>query len=153
MLQRIEARKPPTATPPVQPPAGFIAASSNDLLNVFDADFGLLSIDDEARAIGRLDPYREALAILGYLQSRQFTSVRSSQNINADFPQIKYAPGIHTISGLLIIPLSIGGGDFLVLFRRGQLREVKWAGYVAIKGSTRGLLFKSSYGDKTPLPS
>ena len=128
MMQRITARKPPVTTPPAKNPASFIAASSNDLLKVFDADFGLLSIRDEARTIGRLNPYREALAILAYLQSRQFTSPRSSQNINADFPQIKYSPGIHTISGLLVIPLSIGGGDFLVLFRRGQLREVKWAG-------------------------
>jgi light-regulated signal transduction histidine kinase (bacteriophytochrome) len=128
MIQRIEARKPLVTTPPTQHPASFIAASSSDLLKLFDADFGLLSIQDEARAIGRLNPYREALAILAYLQSRQFTSVRSSQNINADFPQIKYAPGIHTISGLLVIPLSIGGGDFLVFFRRGQLRKVRWAG-------------------------
>src|SRR3954452_229247 len=121
MIQRIEARKPPVTTLPTQHPAKFIAASSTDLLKVFDADFGLLSIQNEARAIGRLNPYREALAILAYLQKRQFNSCRSSQNINADFPQIKYAPGIHVISGLLVIPLSIGGGDFLVFFRRGQL--------------------------------
>ena len=54
MLQRIEARKAPTKTPPTQNPAGFIAASSADLLRVFGADFGLLSIQDEARAIGKL---------------------------------------------------------------------------------------------------
>lgn len=126
MIQRIQTRKPPATTPPTQSPAGFIAASSADLLRVFDAEFGLLSIQDEARAIGRLEPYPEALAILTYLQSRRFTSIMSSQNINADFPDIKFAPGINVISGLLIIPLSIGGNDFLVFFRKGQLREVRW---------------------------
>ncbi|TVY16308.1 Histidine protein kinase NIK1 [Lachnellula arida] len=115
-------------TPPTQSPSGFIAASSADLLRVFDAEFGLLSIQDEARAIGRLDPYPEALTILTYLQSRRFTSIISSQNINKDFPDIKFAAGIHIISGLLIIPLSIGGNDFLVFFRKGQLKEIRWAG-------------------------
>jgi light-regulated signal transduction histidine kinase (bacteriophytochrome) len=128
MLQRIESRKPPTSTPPPQNPAGFIAASTADLLRVFGAGFGLLSIQDEARAIGRLDPYREALAILAHLQHRRFTSVVASQNINEDFPEIKYLPGIKIIAGLLIIPLSLGGGDFLVFFRKGQLREIRWAG-------------------------
>ncbi|KAH7330367.1 putative phytochrome-like histidine kinase PHY2p [Rhexocercosporidium sp. MPI-PUGE-AT-0058] len=128
MMQRIEARKPPQKAPPTQNPAGFIAASSADLLRVFDADFGLLSIHDEARAIGRLEPYREALAILAYLQHRRFTTVFASQNINQDFPEIKYPPGIHAISGCLIIPLNVWGNDFLVFFRKGQLREIRWAG-------------------------
>ncbi|KAH7383617.1 PHY2, histidine kinase-group VIII protein [Cadophora sp. MPI-SDFR-AT-0126] len=128
MMQRIEARKPPEKTPPTQNPAGFIAASSADLLRVFDADFGLLSIQDEARAIGRLDPYREALAMLAYLQFRRFTAVFASQNINQDFPDIKYPPGINSISGCLVIPLNIWGNDFMVFFRKGQLREIRWAG-------------------------
>ncbi|PBP21530.1 sensor histidine kinase/response regulator [Diplocarpon rosae] len=128
MMQRIEARKPPERTPPTQNPSGFIAASSADLLRVFNADFGLLSIHDEARAIGKLDPYREALAILAYLQHLRSTSVLASQNINADFADIKFSPGIHVISGCLVIPLNVWGNDFLVFFRRGQLREIRWAG-------------------------
>ncbi len=128
MLARIEARRPPPRTSPTQNPASFIAASSADLLRVFDADFGLLSIQDEARAIGKLEPYREALAILAYLQQQRFTTVTASQNINADFPQIKYPPGINVLAGLLILPLSLGGKDFLVFFRKGQLREIRWAG-------------------------
>ncbi|KAH6719286.1 putative phytochrome-like histidine kinase PHY2p [Leptodontidium sp. MPI-SDFR-AT-0119] len=128
MMQRIEARKPPQKAPPTQHPAGFIAASSADLLRMFDADFGLLSIHDEARAIGRLEPYSEALAILAYLQHRRFTTVLASQNINLDFPDIKFPPGIHAISGCLVIPLNAWGNDFLVFFRKGQLREIRWAG-------------------------
>jgi light-regulated signal transduction histidine kinase (bacteriophytochrome) len=128
MLQRIESRKPPTNTPPAQNPAGFIAASSADLLRVFGADFGLLNIQDEARAIGKLEPYREALAILAYLQAHPFMAVHECQNINKQFPDIQYPPGIHTLSGLLVIPLSATGHDFLVFFRRGELREVRWAG-------------------------
>jgi light-regulated signal transduction histidine kinase (bacteriophytochrome) len=128
MMQRIEARKPPPAMPPQQSPSGFIAASSGDLLRLFDADFGTLSIQDEARAIGSLDPYREALVIITYLQTRRFTSIVASQNVNHDFPNLKYPPGIKIIAGILVIPLSVGGNDFLVFFRKGQLNEVRWAG-------------------------
>ncbi|CAL3968741.1 unnamed protein product [Diplocarpon coronariae] len=131
MMQRLEARKPPARTPPTQNPAGFIAASSADLLRVFNADFGLLSIHDEARAIGKLDPYREALAILAYLQHLRSTTVLASQNVNADFPDLNRSnvePGIHIISGCLVIPLNVWGNDFMVFFRKGQLREIRWAG-------------------------
>jgi light-regulated signal transduction histidine kinase (bacteriophytochrome) len=128
MIQQIQARKAPSRAPPTQSPSGFIAASSSDLLRVFDADFGLLSIQDEARPIGRLDPYREALVLLAHLQARQFMAVIASQNINEDFPDIAYLPGINIIAGLLFIPLSIDGNDFLVFFRRGQLKEIRWAG-------------------------
>lgn len=128
MFQRIEARKSLVAPSAAQHPASFIAASSADILKVFDADFGFINIKDEARAIGRLDPYREALAILAYLQTRGPTSVRASQNILADFPDINYEPGIHTIAGLLFLPLGSGGLDFIVFFRKGQVKEVKWAG-------------------------
>lgn len=64
MLQRIEARRPPQSAPDQKNPSAFIAASSLDLLKVFAADFGLLSIQNEARAIGKLDPYREVCAVL-----------------------------------------------------------------------------------------
>ncbi|PQE19018.1 hypothetical protein CJF31_00012170 [Rutstroemia sp. NJR-2017a BVV2] len=138
MLQRIKARKPPSSTPLARNPTGFIAASSADLLRVFGADFGLLSIQDEARAIGKLEPYREALAILAYLQQHRFTSVHACQNINAEFPDIKYAEGIRSISGLLFIPLSAGGKDFLVFFRHGELQEVRWAGNPYEKLMTTG---------------
>ncbi|KAG4028223.1 hypothetical protein MFRU_023g00600 [Monilinia fructicola] len=136
MQQRIEARKTPRPNPG-KTPSGFIAASSEDLLRVFDADFGLLNIQNEARAIGKLRPYREALAILAYLQSRHFTDIFSSHNIAKDLPKFKGPPGINSIAGILVMPLSPSGNDFLVFFRRGQLREVRWAGnpYEKIKST------------------
>lgn len=134
MKQRIEARRPPSAIPSAKNPAGLLATTSADLLKLVEADFALLSVDGEARAIGRLDPYAEAVAIMSYLQSCQFTEIRSTQNINIDFPGInRSGGGINTIAGLLLIPLNGGGAnDFLVFFRKSQLKHVKWAGYVEI---------------------
>ncbi|KAG4444154.1 hypothetical protein IFR05_000383 [Cadophora sp. M221] len=129
MQQRIDARRAPTANPASHSNASFIAASSSDLLKLVEADFALLSIDDDARAIGRLDPYPEAIAIASYLQTCKFTEVKVSDNINADFPEIAKSYEVKTIAGLLLIPLNFGGGnDFLVFFRKGQTKQVKWAG-------------------------
>lgn len=35
---------------------------------------------------------------------------------------------LQTISGLLYVPLSTGGRDFIAFLRKGELREVHWAG-------------------------
>jgi light-regulated signal transduction histidine kinase (bacteriophytochrome) len=120
MQQRFEARRPsPNVNASSGNPASFLASSSADLLKLVDADFALLSIDDKT-------------AILSYLQSCQFNNLRCSTNITADFPGLSYAPGLKTICGLLFIPLNVGGGnDFLVFFRKGQQKHVKWAGYVS----------------------
>jgi light-regulated signal transduction histidine kinase (bacteriophytochrome) len=124
----MEARRPPMPNQSNRDDAGFLSA---DLLKFVDADFALLSIDDRTRAIGRLGPFQESRAIMAYLQACRFTSIRCSQNIKVDFPGFSYPPGVHKICGLLLIPLSFGGGnDFLVFFRKGQVRNVKWAGYV-----------------------
>ncbi|PBP21157.1 Histidine kinase osmosensor [Diplocarpon rosae] len=128
MKKRIDARRAPMPTPS-RNNAGFIAASSSDLLKLVDAEFAILSVDDDARAIGRLDPYQEAIAITSYLQTCKFTSIRASDNISADFPAIASIRHIKTIAGFLLVPLNFGGGnDCIVFFRKGQTKQVKWAG-------------------------
>ncbi|TVY84351.1 Phytochrome-like protein [Lachnellula suecica] len=120
MKQRLEARKLPALKPTSnQNPTSFIAASSTDLLKLVDADFALVSIQDKIRAIGRMEPYHEALAIMTFLQSMRYSNIRTSQNIKADFPGITYPSGEKALSGLLLIPLNVGDeNDFLVFFRK-----------------------------------
>ena len=140
---RLHARKLINTIPSAKNPSGYIVASSDGLLNLFDADYGLLSIRDETKVLGDLQPTQEALALLEYLRLRKPTSVLTSQDIKMDFPDLRYTPGFKVISGLLLVPLSVGGGDFIVFFRKGQLREVKWAGNPYekfIKQGTEGYL-------------
>ncbi|MCJ1243572.1 Light-sensor Protein kinase [Trapelia coarctata] len=125
---RLQARKLINTVPTASNPSGYIIASSDDLLKLFDADYGLLSIRDETKILGRLEQTQEALALLEYLRLRQITSVISSQDIRADFLDLRYPPGFTIIAGLLFVPLSVGGNDFIVFFRKGQARQVKWAG-------------------------
>ncbi|KAG9544626.1 hypothetical protein KCU79_g16910, partial [Aureobasidium melanogenum] len=125
---RLHARKLINTVPTSKNPSGYIIASSEDLLKLFDADFGMLSIRDETKVLGHVEETQEALAMLEYLRMRKLTSVTATQDLKEEFPDLRYPPGFHHIAGLLVVPLSAGGNDFIVFFRRGQLREVKWAG-------------------------
>lgn len=125
---RLQARKLINTAPTEKSPSGYIIASSDDLLRLFDADFGLLSIKGETKILGSIEQSQEALAMLEYLRMRQLTSVLASQDIREDFPDLQYQPGFQVVAGLLYVPLSVGGSDFIVFFRRGQIKEVKWAG-------------------------
>lgn len=125
---RLQARKLINTIPTESNPSGYIIASSDDLLKLFDADSGLLSIRDETKILGRLEQTQEALALLEYLRLRKISSVTNSTDIRLDFPDLRYSPGISVIAGLLLVPLSVSGTDFIVFFRKGQVKEVKWAG-------------------------
>lgn len=125
---RLQARKLINTAATDKNPSGYIIASSDDLLKLFDADFGMLSIRGETKILGKIEQTQEALAMLEYLRLRKFTSVVTTQDIKFDFPDLRYPPGFSVIAGLLYVPLSVGGEDFIVFFRRGQIREVKWAG-------------------------
>jgi len=140
---RLQARKIINTTGTSRNPSGYIIASSEDLLALFDADYGLLSIYDETKILGKLENIQEALALLEYLRMRNFTSVVTSQDVRKDFPDLRYTPGFQNIAGFLLVPLSTMGNDFIVFFRKGQLREVKWAGNPYekyIKEGTEGYL-------------
>lgn len=124
---RLQARKLINTAPTEGNPSGYIVASSDDLLKLFDADFGMLSIHSETKILGKTEYSQELLAMLEYLRLRKFASVLTSSNIKQDFPDAPKAY-IKVIAGLLLVPLSVGGADFIVFFRKGQSREVKWAG-------------------------
>ncbi|RSL40092.1 hypothetical protein CEP53_013595 [Fusarium sp. AF-6] len=125
---RLQARKLINTAPTDKNPSGYIIASSEDLLKLFDADFGLLSIQGETKIMGIIEQSQEALAMLEYLRMRKLTSVVASQDVKEDFPDLRYPPGFQVVAGLLYVPLSVGGSDFIVFFRKGQMKEVKWAG-------------------------
>ncbi len=81
--------------------------------------------------------------MLEYLRLRKFTTVTNSTDIRIDFPDLLYAPGFTLIAGILLVPLSVSGSDFIVFIRNGQPREVRWAGNPydkSIRESTHGYL-------------
>ena len=51
-----------------------------------------------------------------------------SQAVTVDYPDLQLTNGLEVIAGLLYVPLSVGGRDFIAFLRKGQPRQVKWAG-------------------------
>ena len=125
---RLQARKLINTAPTDTNPSGYIIASSDDLLKLFEADYGALCIRDETKMLGEPTHSQEILALIEYLKMRQIDSVIASNNVTKDLPDLRYPPGFKHISGMLHVPLSTGGTDFIVFFRRGHLTEIKWAG-------------------------
>ncbi|KAI9043218.1 putative sensor histidine kinase/response regulator [Aspergillus affinis] len=125
---RLQARKLINTVPTDANPSGYIIASSDDLLKLFNADYAALSIREEIKTLGGSTRSQEVLALLEYLKVRKFNSVLASHNVKRDFPDLHFQPGFKTISGMLYVPLSTDGMDFIVFFRRGQLTEIKWGG-------------------------
>src|SRR6201992_3791177 len=72
---RLQARKLINTVPTQRNPSGYIIASSEDLLKLFDADFGLLCIQDETKMLGNIDTIQASLAMLEYLQLRRMASL------------------------------------------------------------------------------
>ncbi|KPV74094.1 uncharacterized protein RHOBADRAFT_28493 [Rhodotorula graminis WP1] len=125
---RLQARKLINTAASDQNPGGYILAKADDLLDLFHADFGMLSIGDEAKILGQVNNSQELLAVLEYLRAARFTGLKSTQDINLDFPDIDCPGGFKLIAGLLCVPLSAEGKDFIFFCRSPQEQEVRWAG-------------------------
>ncbi|OCT46390.1 phytochrome-like histidine kinase PHY1p [Cladophialophora carrionii] len=126
---RLQARKLINTSSTATNPSGYIVASSDDLLKLFEADLGALSIRDETKILGNPRGHlQEVLAMVEYLRMRRMSAVFCSQDFSSDFPDLRYDPGWKFLAGVLFVPLSTGGNDFIAFFRRGVLQEVKWAG-------------------------
>lgn len=120
-------------------PSALVTASSFDLLRIFDADFGLLAIDGEVRAIGKLDPYVEALAVLNFVNHHQFGDITMSDDMTGDFPHQEFLASTEVLAGILVIPLSKDRSDFIVFLRCGQVKDLHWAGNPNEKDQRPGL--------------
>ncbi|KAG8853487.1 Light-sensor Protein kinase [Serendipita sp. 411] len=126
--QRLRTRKLISTVPTDQHPTGYIVSNSEDLLTLFDADYGVLVIGEGAKIIGPNDHGQDILLLAEYLRVKQFNLLQVSQSVMQDYPDLQLPSGLDVVAGLLFIPLSMTGKDFLALLRRGQAAEVNWAG-------------------------
>ncbi|KAE8227122.1 hypothetical protein CF319_g372 [Tilletia indica] len=126
--RRLSARKLINTLPTDKNPSGYIISNAEDLLTLFDADFGIIAIGVEAKILGPLDASQEVLAITEYLRLKRFDTVVTSSEMLRDFPDMIIPTTLKTIAGLLVVPLTPSGGDFIAFLRKAQLRQINWAG-------------------------
>ncbi|KZV68824.1 hypothetical protein PENSPDRAFT_686959 [Peniophora sp. CONT] len=126
--QRLHTRKLFNTMTSDQHPTGYIVSNADDLLGLFDADFGVLVIGEGAKILGPNEHGQEVLVVAEYLRLKQFNMIQVSQAVTKDYPDLQLSTGLEVIAGLLYVPLSSGGKDFIALLRKGQPRHVHWAG-------------------------
>lgn len=127
--QRLHTRKLISTIPTQHHPTGYIVSNADDLLQIFDAESGLLVIGDGCKLLGNNEQGQAMLSIAEYLRVAKFDSMRSSSHLRRDFPDLVLPRADDTMAGLLYVPLTAKAGqDFIVFLRKGQSREVQWAG-------------------------
>ncbi|KIK69752.1 hypothetical protein GYMLUDRAFT_34142 [Collybiopsis luxurians FD-317 M1] len=126
--QRLHTRKLINTISSENHPTGYIVSNADDLLGLFDADFGILVIGDGAKILGPNQHGQEILIMAEYLRLKQYNVIQVSQAVTKDFPDLNLSTGLEVIAGLLCVPLSSGGKDFIAFLRKGQRRDVHWAG-------------------------
>ncbi|EIW81252.1 hypothetical protein CONPUDRAFT_104552 [Coniophora puteana RWD-64-598 SS2] len=126
--RRLQTRRLINPMTPDNSSSGYIVSNADDLLTLFDADYGILVIGEGAKIFGPNLHGQEILAVAEYLRLKQFDTIQVSQALVKDFPDLQLSTGLEVIAGLLYVPLSTGGNDFIAMLRKGQPRNVKWAG-------------------------
>ncbi|KAJ5959374.1 uncharacterized protein N7479_006524 [Penicillium vulpinum] len=94
-----------------------IKTPTGDLLSLFGADYAAASIMGEVKILGKPIDSQEVLALLEYMKAKENDTVFWSGDIAADFQDLSYSRGFHHLSGLLYVPLSVDGRDFIIFFR------------------------------------
>ncbi|KIJ60294.1 hypothetical protein HYDPIDRAFT_99027 [Hydnomerulius pinastri MD-312] len=126
--RRLQIRKLINPIPHEHYSTGYVVSSADDLLALFDADYGILVIGEGAKILGPNFHGQEILVMAEYLRLKHFDAIQVSQAVIQDYPDLRLSTGLAVIAGLLYVPLSSGGKDFIALLRKGQPRNVRWAG-------------------------
>lgn len=113
----ISARGPIMLRPDSGNRAAIAFATPKDLLGTFKSDFAISSTSGIKKFVGLAKAPQEGFALFEYLQSRKMTDTMMSLDFSVDLPDLYYQPGLHSVVGLLYIPLSLNGKDFVVFFR------------------------------------
>ncbi|KAK7048150.1 ATP-binding cassette transporter [Favolaschia claudopus] len=138
--QRLTTRKLINTMASPDHPTGYIVSNADDLLGLFDADFGVLVIGEAAKMLGPNEHGQEILIVAEYLRLKQFLTMQVSQAVTTDFKDLAESAGLDVIAGMLYVPLSSEGKDFICFLRKGQPRHVQWAGNPHTKTQTETLL-------------
>ena len=86
----------------------------------------MIAIEDEAKVMGMVEDSNEIVTLVDYLRMKQFLDLTHTDCISEQWPDFPIQSS--AIAGILHIPLSRGGKDFITFIRKEQLKHVNWAG-------------------------
>ena len=98
----------------------YIVAKADDLLELFSADLAVISIEDEAKVMGEYDDSIEIVTLIEFLRVKHFQEITFTDCVDEDWSD--FPRNFKSVAGILLIPLSRGGKDFIAFLRKEQLK-------------------------------
>ncbi|KGO72451.1 CheY-like superfamily [Penicillium italicum] len=132
-----------------------IKTPPGDLLSLFGADYAAASIMGESKILGKPIDSQEVLALFECMKAKENDTVFWTGDIASDFQDLNYSPGFRHLSGLLYVPLSVDGRDFIIFFRADlkshnlasdlerSSRQNEWSSADFGKASVLSLLYRT----------
>jgi light-regulated signal transduction histidine kinase (bacteriophytochrome) len=115
--QVLEARGPFSHSSNVGNKSALPFPAPRDMLSTLKANFAISVINDTKTLMGTTIASQEGFALMEYLRARKLTVNLMSTDLTVDFPDLHYKPGLRHVKGILFIPLSPDGEDFVVFFQ------------------------------------
>jgi len=99
---------------------------SQSVMQALGATGAALLYDGQCQTVGDVPGTQQLRDLGAWLDSRPRGAVIATASLRSDAPQFAYlAP---SVSGLLAVPVSRGGGEYLLWFRPERVRTITWGG-------------------------
>ncbi|HMH30673.1 MAG TPA: HWE histidine kinase domain-containing protein [Steroidobacteraceae bacterium] len=111
------------ANPPLLTDTDWLLAALREMIQ---CDGVAITINGAVSTCGATPAAIEIESIAIFLNALSSTEVFVSDNLGSLRPQ--FPPVSSIAAGVLCIPISLAAGDYIMLFRREQLQDIRWAG-------------------------
>jgi len=105
---------------------GLIDDENQNLLSLFNATGFSVSLDGIVTSKGMVPDSEDLENLMLWIESKSLVNVFSTNNLGEVYEEANEFLAI--ASGLLVIPINSGTGDFLVCFRPEAVKNIKWGG-------------------------
>lgn len=111
---------------PDRPVAGALRTHLPELAELVSTDGAALWIDGQWIGTGTVPPPDAIPALMAHVTARAHASIWKTEELRAELPDAALYEEI--VAGVLAIPISATGGNYLLLLRSGEAHTVEWAG-------------------------
>ncbi|WP_316796538.1 GAF domain-containing protein [Pedobacter agri] len=105
---------------------GIFEDANQNLLSLFNATGIALSLNGKIKTLGNVPEMDELENLVLWLEGKGTNKVFYSENLGEIYEEAKAYP--HIASGLLVIPIDPGKGEFLICLRPEVIQNIKWGG-------------------------
>lgn len=136
----LQTRNLLATAPRTQDPSGYILSNADDFLKMFTADDGILVVGNVAKIMGKSVHGQELLIIAEYLRIKCYSHIVATSCLSKDHPELRLPFSPDEVAGMLYVPLTPDGNNFIAFLRKTQVQYLHWAGQPVKKEDEQGAL-------------